>query len=54
MDRLNKKAKEAAFIKQNETINQKEAFSEVSYLISVGISSHKTAKKYRQMQSFAV
>lgn len=40
---------EAAFIKQNETINQKEAFSEVGYFISDGISSHKTARKYIQM-----
>lgn len=38
---------EAAFIKQNEAINQKETFSEVGYFISDGISSHKIAKKYR-------
>lgn len=36
---------EAAFIKQNETINQKEAFSEVGYFISDGISFPQNSQK---------
>lgn len=43
---------EATFIKQNEAINKREAFSEVGYFISDDIGVYKTFRTYRQLQYF--